>query len=208
MAEKDKKVTVVSAAMKEALGLSDFFKTYPERAFDVGICEENAAVLCASMAAGGLKPYYAIYSTFLQRAFDEIIHDVCAQDMAVTFCMQKNEYYNRTHGKDRHTVTITYKLGITNLEFTVGLTENLTPAGAKVNDWLIPRTLRINDKAIDTATDADFVDFIFSKKATEAQYDTVCYAASDAALPDCVKPLLTENLLSQFTMDTETLQPV
>ena len=55
LAAKDKKITVISAAMKEALGLSEFFQTYPERAFDVGICEENAAVLCASMAAGGLK---------------------------------------------------------------------------------------------------------------------------------------------------------
>lgn len=89
LAEKNDKITVVSAAMKEALGLSDFFKQYPERAFDVGICEENAAVLCASMAAGGLKPYYAIYSTFLQRAFDEIIHDVCAQDLPVTFCIDR-----------------------------------------------------------------------------------------------------------------------
>ena len=89
IAEKNPNVTVVSAAMKEALGLSDFFVKYPERAFDVGICEENASVLCASMAAGGLKPYYAIYSTFLQRAFDEIIHDVCAQDMAVTFCIDR-----------------------------------------------------------------------------------------------------------------------
>ncbi|MBQ7948928.1 MAG: 1-deoxy-D-xylulose-5-phosphate synthase [Clostridia bacterium] len=89
LAEKDEKITVVSAAMKEALGLSDFFKNYPERAFDVGICEENASVLCVSMAAGGLKPYYAIYSTFLQRAFDEIIHDVCAQDMPVTFCIDR-----------------------------------------------------------------------------------------------------------------------
>ena len=89
LAETNKNVTVVSAAMKEALGLSDFFKNYPERAFDVGICEENASVLCAAMAAGGLKPYYAIYSTFLQRAFDEIIHDVCAQDMAVTFCIDR-----------------------------------------------------------------------------------------------------------------------
>ncbi len=89
LAEKDEKITVVSAAMKEALGLSTFFSLYPERAFDVGICEENAATLCASMAAGGLKPYYTIYSTFLQRAFDEIIHDVCAQDMPVTFCIDR-----------------------------------------------------------------------------------------------------------------------
>ncbi len=89
LAKKNPKITVVSAAMKEALGLKEFFEKYPERAFDVGICEENAATLCASMAAGGLKPYYAIYSTFLQRAFDEIIHDVCAQDMPVTFCIDR-----------------------------------------------------------------------------------------------------------------------
>ncbi|MBO5480009.1 MAG: 1-deoxy-D-xylulose-5-phosphate synthase [Clostridia bacterium] len=89
LAANDKNITVVSAAMKEALGLTDFFAKYPERAFDVGICEENASVLCAAMAAGGLKPYYAIYSTFLQRAFDEIIHDVCAQDMPVTFCIDR-----------------------------------------------------------------------------------------------------------------------
>lgn len=89
LANNNEKITVVSAAMKESLGLSDFFTQYPERAFDVGICEENAAVLCAAMAAGGLKPYYAIYSTFLQRAFDEIIHDVCAQDLPVTFCIDR-----------------------------------------------------------------------------------------------------------------------
>ncbi len=89
IAKNDPQITVVSAAMKEALGLRDFFESYPERAFDVGICEENAATLCASMAAGGLKPYYAIYSTFLQRAFDEIIHDVCAQNLPVTFCIDR-----------------------------------------------------------------------------------------------------------------------
>ncbi len=89
LAQADERITVVSAAMKEALGLETFFENYPQRAFDVGICEENAATLCASMAAGGLKPYYAIYSTFLQRAFDEIIHDVCAQDMPVTFCIDR-----------------------------------------------------------------------------------------------------------------------
>ena len=75
--------------MLESLGLKNFFKQYPERAFDVGICEENATVLCAAMGTAGLKPYYAIYSTFLQRSFDEIIHDVCAQDSPVTFCIDR-----------------------------------------------------------------------------------------------------------------------
>jgi 1-deoxy-D-xylulose-5-phosphate synthase len=89
LAKNNDKITVVSAAMKESLGLTEFFKTYPERAFDVGICEENACVLCAAMATQGIKPYYAIYSTFLQRSFDEIIHDVCGMDLPVTFCIDR-----------------------------------------------------------------------------------------------------------------------
>ncbi len=89
LAKTNEKITVVTAAMKESLGLSNFFDQYATRAFDIGICEENAAVLCAAMAVGGLKPYYAVYSTFLQRAFDEIIHDVCAQDLPVTFCIDR-----------------------------------------------------------------------------------------------------------------------
>lgn len=89
MAAKNDKIVAVTAAMTDALGLRGFFDCYPERAFDVGICEENASVLCAALAAGGMKPYYAIYSTFLQRAFDEIIHDVCAQNLPVTFCIDR-----------------------------------------------------------------------------------------------------------------------
>ena len=88
-AKTNEKFAVVCAAMLDSLGLGDFFARYPDRAFDVGICEENASVLCASMALSGIKTYYAIYSTFLQRAFDEIIHDVCAQDAPVTFCIDR-----------------------------------------------------------------------------------------------------------------------
>lgn len=89
LAAKNNRIVAVTAAMTDALGLRGFFEAYPERAFDVSICEENAAVLCAAMATEGLKPYYAIYSTFLQRAYDEIIHDVCAQDLPVTFCIDR-----------------------------------------------------------------------------------------------------------------------
>ena len=126
LAEKDEKVTVVSAAMKEALGLAEFFEKYPERAFDVGICEENAATLCAAMAAGGLKPYYAIYSTFLQRSFDEIIHDVCAQDMPVTFCIDRAGI----SGADGET-----HQGVFDLSY-LSLIPNLTIAAPKDTDEL------------------------------------------------------------------------
>ena len=71
LAEKDSRIVAVTAAMTDSLGLRGFFERFPERAFDVGICEEHAAVLSASLVAAGMRPYYAIYSTFLQRAYDE-----------------------------------------------------------------------------------------------------------------------------------------
>lgn len=89
LAQRDKRIVAVTAAMTDSLGLRTFFQTYPERSFDVGICEEHASILCASLASAGMKPYYAIYSTFLQRAFDEIIHDVCGQNLPVTFCVDR-----------------------------------------------------------------------------------------------------------------------
>ncbi len=89
LAEKDGRITAVTAAMTGSLGLSGFFEKFPERAFDVGICEEHASVLCAALAAEGYKPYYAVYSTFLQRSFDEIVLDVCSQGLPVTFCIDR-----------------------------------------------------------------------------------------------------------------------
>ncbi len=89
LAEKDKRIVAITAAMTDSLGLRKFFGKFPERSFDVGICEEHACVLSSSLAAAGMKPYYAIYSTFLQRAFDEIIHDVGGMDLPVTFCVDR-----------------------------------------------------------------------------------------------------------------------
>ena len=75
--------------MTGSLGLSDFFREFPARSVDVGICEEHAAVFCAAMAAQGFKPYYVVYSTFLQRSFDEIILDICIQNLPVTLCIDR-----------------------------------------------------------------------------------------------------------------------
>ncbi len=75
--------------MTSSLGLSGFFEKYPDRSVDVGICEEHATILCASMATEGLKPYYAVYSTFLQRSFDEIMIDICGQNLPVTLCVDR-----------------------------------------------------------------------------------------------------------------------
>ena len=89
LAVADEKIVAVTAAMTGNLGLSGFFDKFPERSFDVGICEEHAAVLCAAMATRGFKPYYAVYSTFLQRAFDEVVLDICSQGLPVTLCIDR-----------------------------------------------------------------------------------------------------------------------
>ncbi len=89
LAENDNRIVAVTAAMTTSLGLSGFFEKFPERSIDVGICEEHATILCAAMATENLKPYYAVYSTFLQRSFDEIIIDICSQKLPVTLCIDR-----------------------------------------------------------------------------------------------------------------------
>ena len=89
LAQKDEKIIAITAAMPEGTGLSEFKDIYPERFFDVGICEQHAVTFAASLALQGFKPVVCIYSTFLQRAYDQIIHDVCLQDLNVTFCIDR-----------------------------------------------------------------------------------------------------------------------
>lgn len=89
LGEHDERVLAVTAAMPDGTGLREFFKRFPERSFDVGICEQHAVTFAAGLATQGLKPVVAIYSTFLQRAYDQIIHDVCLQNLPVTFVMDR-----------------------------------------------------------------------------------------------------------------------
>lgn len=87
--ERDPAITAVTAAMPDGTGIDKVLEKFPERAFDVGIAEQHAVTFCAGMACEGLKPVAAIYSTFLQRGFDQLIHDVCLQNLNVTFAMDR-----------------------------------------------------------------------------------------------------------------------
>ncbi len=88
-AEKNPSVAAVSAAMPAGTGLTEFAEMFPGRFFDVGIAEEHAVTFAAGMAAGGLHPVVAVYSTFLQRAYDQIIHDICIGNFPVTFAIDR-----------------------------------------------------------------------------------------------------------------------
>lgn len=88
-AERDEKIIAITAAMKTGTGLEEFAQKYPSRFFDVGIAEGHAVTFAAGLASQGLKPVIAIYSTFLQRAFDHMIHDVCLQNLPVVFAIDR-----------------------------------------------------------------------------------------------------------------------
>jgi len=89
LADEDKRIVAITAAMPGGTGLSRFAKRHPDRCFDVGIAEQHAATFAGGLAAEGMRPVVAIYSTFLQRAYDQIIHDICLQNLPVLFCMDR-----------------------------------------------------------------------------------------------------------------------
>ena len=89
LADSDKKVVGLTAAMPDGTGLNIFAQAHPDRFFDVGIAEQHAVTAAAGMAAAGMKPVTAIYSTFMQRAYDSILHDICMQKLHVTMCLDR-----------------------------------------------------------------------------------------------------------------------
>ncbi|KJJ84848.1 1-deoxy-D-xylulose-5-phosphate synthase [Candidatus Omnitrophus magneticus] len=89
LSEKNEKIVAITAAMKDGVGLDKFADKFPARFFDVGITEEHAVTFAAGLAKGGFRPIVAIYSTFLQRSFDQMIHDVALQNLPVIFCLDR-----------------------------------------------------------------------------------------------------------------------
>jgi 1-deoxy-D-xylulose-5-phosphate synthase len=86
---RDKKIVALTAAMPDGTGICDALEKFPDRSFDVGIAEQHCVTFAAGLSVEGLKPVCAIYSTFLQRAFDQVVHDVCIQDLNVKFCLDR-----------------------------------------------------------------------------------------------------------------------
>ncbi len=115
LAKDNQKVVALTAAMPSGTGLERFKETYPNRFFDVGIAEEHAVTFAAGLARNGLKPFFAVYSTFLQRGFDQILHDVCIQNLPVTFCLDRAGLVG-SDGETHHGVfDLSYLLTLPNL---------------------------------------------------------------------------------------------
>src|SRR6202050_3818869 len=89
MAEREPKIVAITPAMREGSGLVEYSKRFPDRYYDVAIAEQHAVTLAAGLAAAGMKPVVAIYSTFLQRGYDQLIHDVALQNLPVIFAVDR-----------------------------------------------------------------------------------------------------------------------
>lgn len=115
MGEREPKLVAITAAMADGTGLKRFKNLFPERFFDVGIAEEHAVTFAAGMAKAGMKPVFAVYSSFLQRAYDQILHDVCAQNLPVVFAVDRAGLVGKDGATHQGIFDLSYLTSIPNL---------------------------------------------------------------------------------------------
>ena len=115
LANDNANIVAITAAMPNGTGLDRFQEKHPDKYFDVGIAEEHAVLFAAGLAAKGMKPFVAIYSTFLQRAFDPVVHDVCLQNLPVVFCMDRGSLSGDDGPTHHGLFDISYLRGIPNI---------------------------------------------------------------------------------------------
>ncbi|ORJ62894.1 1-deoxy-D-xylulose-5-phosphate synthase [Geothermobacter hydrogeniphilus] len=119
MAARDERIVAITAAMLEGTGLKEFSTTFPERFYDVGIAEQHAVTFAAGLACRGLRPVVAIYSTFMQRAYDQVVHDVCLQNLPVTFAMDRGGLVGADGPTHHGAFDLSFMRHIPNLTFMV-----------------------------------------------------------------------------------------
>ncbi len=115
LAEKNPKLVAITAAMADGTGLTKFSKDYPNRFYDVGIAEQHAVTFAAGLAKAGLKPVFAVYSSFLQRAYDQVLHDVCIQNLPVVFAIDRAGLVGSDGETHQGIFDISYLLSIPNM---------------------------------------------------------------------------------------------
>lgn len=116
-ARRDNRIIAITAAMPEGTGLDSFAKEFPDRFYDVGIAEQHGVTFAAGLATRGYRPVVAVYSTFLQRAYDQIVHDVCLQDLPVIFAMDRGGLVGEDGPTHNGTYDLSYLRHIPNLTF-------------------------------------------------------------------------------------------
>ena len=124
LAQKDIRIIAITAAMTDGTGLSKFAKKFPDRFYDVGIAEQHAATFAAALALEGLKPVVAVYSTFLQRAYDQVLHDICLMNLPVTFALDRAGIVGEDGPTHHGMFDLSYMRNLPNLVFMAPKDEN------------------------------------------------------------------------------------
>ena len=137
MANKNEDIVAITAAMPSGTGLNIFEKNHPNRYYDVGIAEQHATTFAAGLAKNGMKPYFAVYSSFLQRAYDQIIHDVCITSKPVTFLIDRAGIVGNDGETHHGMFDLSYLNNIPNI--TV-----MAPKDSKELDLMLELSLKIN----------------------------------------------------------------
>ena len=207
-AAEDGRVCAITAAMADGTGLAAFARRFPARYHDVGIAEEHAVTMAAGLAAGGFKPYFAVYSTFLQRAFDEILHDVCIARLPVTFLI------DRAGAAGADGVTHQGVFDLSYLSMLPGMTVCTPKDGYELGQMLewslsvdFPLAIRY-PKCYETGYDTPFVPFAWETVKTAANRDYILAAGSrmlDEAV-QCDANVIHVNTVKP--LDTRTLDAI
>ncbi|OEF98451.1 1-deoxy-D-xylulose-5-phosphate synthase [Desulfuribacillus alkaliarsenatis] len=153
IAADEQKIACITAAMPTGTGLTDFSKKYPERFFDVGIAEQHAVTLAAGLAKGGFIPVFAVYSTFLQRGYDQVLHDVCLQNIPVIFAVDRAGLVGQD-GETHHGVfDLAYLRHIPNITIMMPKDENelrhMLYTAVQLKGPVVVRYPRLNGNGVD-----------------------------------------------------------
>ncbi len=165
LAQKDKNIVAITAAMPSGTGLTEFSEKFPERFFDVGIAEQHAVTMAGGLAIRGKKPFVAIYSTFLQRAYDQVIHDVCLMNLPVVFCMDRGGVVG-ADGETHHGLyDIAYLRPVPNIVMMAPADENeLRHMLYSASKWSFPCSIRYpRGEAVGVEIDNEFKEIKLGK---------------------------------------------
>ena len=217
-------VVVITPAMIGGSGLTEFSKTYPDKLYDVGIAEEHAVTFAAGLARGGVKPVLAIYSTFLQRGYDQLIHDVCIQKLPVIFCLDRAGFAGEDGATHHGIFDIAYMLPIP--EITILAPKDANEMKAMI-EWSVKQNKPISirypkgkiisrdDIPVDTScAETSEIMFQTTPKSTSNDicilaFGSMSWEAYDAAIELNKKGIKVTviNLKSVKPLDKKTLEP-
>ena len=208
MCDSGKRLVGVCAGMPDGTGLKEFSKKHPDSFFDVGIAEEHAITMASGIARGGVKPYVAIYSTFMQRAVDSIIHDVVLQDLPVTICIDRAGIV----GEDGETHQGIFDVALTSVIPNIAI---LSPASIeqfeKMLDWSYdyghPLIIRYPRGTVDNA---QFANFDFGKWDSFGEGGVTIVASGASMVNECLRAreLLKNHGIDAKVVNASTLKPI